>query len=272
MTLIKEFTDIGEQVTVRKKDIAERIYTELSIAYPSDYTEDSKGLRIPFFEQLVDLIGKGLLKEEAWEENTYRWGLEVGYLATSNGTPLNTTLQKTTLYKKVIIEDILKHVQKNLVQDLLLELTFDIDLAINNMVTGFCQAYKDYDQQQLKESEEKFLSLSTPVVPIFAELAVLPLVGQVDETRAEVMAEHVLIECKRLSINKLIVDLSGVYEINPLFQQGIMKLLDSLKLLGIKPILSGMRPEMSIEFVQLGINLSGIHIYQSLSKAVENHQ
>lgn len=264
--------DIGTQIGTRKKEIANQIFDELSLTSQSTYTEETKPSRISYFEKLVELIGQSLRQGESSYEQTYQWGKEIGKLATQYGTPLHTSIQSSTLYKQVILEDINKSNDEFLTKDLLLQLTIAIDHIFGTMITAFSEAYNDYAQEQLKASEEKYLSLSTPVVPIFDNLAVLPLIGQIEEARAEMMAEHVLVECKKLSINRLIIDLSGVYEVNPLFQEGIMKLIASLKLLGIEPILSGMRPEMSIEFIETGINLSGINIYQSLNKAVESHQ
>ncbi|MDT9024144.1 MULTISPECIES: STAS domain-containing protein [Rossellomorea] len=264
-------TSIGDQLIERKHEIANNIFSELLAAYPTIYVEARRIESLPYFEQLIELIGEGLLRGENNLDKSSQWGKEVGRLASGQGVPLHMSISKSSLYKKVILENIVLHNEATISKDILLQITNDIDHTFTTMISAFCEAYSEYAEEQLKISEEKYLSLSTPVVPIFSDLAVLPLIGQVDEVRGEMMAEHVLLECKKLSIHKLIIDLSGVYEVNPLFQQGIMKLIDSLKLLGIEPILSGMRPEMSIEFVQMGINISSLKIYQSLNKAVENH-
>lgn len=265
-------TSIGDQLIERKGEIANSIFSMLSSAYPSLYVEERKNDSLPYFVQLIELLGTGLLKGDSHHGHTREWGKEVGRLASGQGVPLNMSISKSSIYKKVILEDIILHHDESLTKEILLQITHDIDKSFTTMISAFCEAYSEYADEQLKISEEKYLSLSTPVVPIFSDLAVLPLIGQVDEARGEMMAEHVLLECKKLSIHKLIIDLSGVYEVNPLFQQGIMKLIDSLKLLGIEPILSGMRPEMSIEFVQMGISIANIKIYQSLNKAVEARQ
>jgi rsbT co-antagonist protein RsbR len=264
-------TSIGDQLIERKHEIANNIFSALLAAYPTLYVEARRIESLPYFEQLIELIGEGLLRGENNLDKSSHWGKEVGRLASGQGVPLHMSISKSSLYKKVILEDIVLHNEATISKEILLQITNDIDHTFTTMISAFCEAYGEHAGEQLKLSEEKYLSLSTPVVPIFSDLAVLPLIGQVDEVRGEMMAEHVLLECKKLSIHKLIIDLSGVYEVNPLFQQGIMKLIDSLKLLGIEPILSGMRPEMSIEFVQMGINISSMKIYQSLNNAVENH-
>jgi rsbT co-antagonist protein RsbR len=271
MSYININHSIGDQLKVNKRELSVDIFNDLHLQYPDTYPLENRENLFPYLEQLVELTGQSLLKNFENESEVYSWGKEVGNLATSHGIPLATTISKVTLYKKAILNGII-HWNNTLTPERLLEVTIEIDHVFNTMISAFSEAYSDYSQQQLNASEEKYLSLSTPVVPIFDHLAILPLIGKVDEVRAAIMTEHVLLECKNLSIHQLIIDLSGVYEVNPLFQEGIMKLIDSLKLLGIEPTLTGMRPEMSLKFIEVGITLSTINIFQSLSKAVEHHQ
>ncbi|MEL3971378.1 STAS domain-containing protein [Rossellomorea oryzaecorticis] len=271
MSYININHSIGDQLKESKRELSVDIFNELHLHYPDTYPVEHREDLLSYLEQLVELTGQSLLKNFENETEVYSWGKEVGNLATSHGTPLATTISKVTLYKKAILNGII-HWNDTLTPERLLEVYIEIDHVFNTMISAFSEAYSDYSQRQLKASEEKYLSLSTPVVPIFDHLAILPLIGNVDEVRADMMIEHVLLECKNLSIHQLIIDLSGVYEVNPLFQEGIMKLIDSLKLLGIEPTLTGMRPEMSLKFIEVGINLSTINIFQSLSKAVEHHQ
>jgi rsbT co-antagonist protein RsbR len=271
MSYININHSIGDQLIESKRELSVDIFNDLHLHYPDTYPVEHRKDLLSYLEQLVELTGQSLLKNFENEAEVYSWGKEVGNLATSHGVPLATTISKVTLYKKAILNGII-HWNDTLTPERLLEVNIEIDHVFNTMISAFSEAYSDYSQQQLKASEEKYLSLSTPVVPIFDHLAILPLIGKVDEMRADMMTQHVLLECKNLSIHQLIIDLSGVYEVNPLFQEGIMKLIDSLKLLGIEPTLTGMRPEMSLKFIEVGINLSTINIFQSLSKAVEHHQ
>jgi rsbT co-antagonist protein RsbR len=48
----------------------------------------------------------------------------------------------------------------------------------------------------------------------------------------------------------------------------IFKVMDSLNLLGIKPILTGIRPEIAQTMVQLGIDFGSVITYSSLQNAL----
>jgi rsbT co-antagonist protein RsbR len=263
---------IGDQIIENKRNLSLEIFKELHIHHPETYPEELLEGLLPYLDHLIELTGQSLLRNHDNAPAVYSWGKEVGKLSTEYGTPLPTIISKVTLYKKAILNSIIHWNDRSLNNEMLVKVNIEIDEVFNTMISAFSEAYSDYSKQQLTKSEEKYLSLSTPVVPIFENLAILPLIGQVDEVRADMMITHVLDECKNLSIHQLIIDLSGVYEVNPLFQEGIMKLIDSLKLLGIEPALSGMRAEMSLKFIEAGINLTNIKIYQSLNKAIQNLQ
>jgi rsbT co-antagonist protein RsbR len=71
-----------------------------------------------------------------------------------------------------------------------------------------------------------------------------------------------------LSLEYLIIDLSGVPIIDTMVADRIFKVIDSLTLLGIKPILTGIRPEIAQTMVQLGIDFSSVRTYSSLQNAL----
>jgi rsbT co-antagonist protein RsbR len=272
MSYININHSIGDQIVENHRNLSLEIYKELHIHHPETYPEEHLEGLLPYLDKLVELTGQSLLKNHENAQAVYSWGKKVGKLATEHGTPLPTTISKVTLYKKAILNSIIYWNDESLTNEMLVKVNIEIDQVFNTMISAFSEAYIDYSKQQLNKSEEKYLSLSTPVVPVFENLAILPLIGQVDEVRADMMIAHVLDECKKLSIHQLIIDLSGVFEVTPLFQEGIMKLIDCLKLLGIEPTLSGMRAEMSLKFIEVGINLTDIKIYQSLNKAIQDRR
>ncbi|MED4213667.1 STAS domain-containing protein, partial [Priestia megaterium] len=74
----------------------------------------------------------------------------------------------------------------------------------------------------------------------------------------------------RLQLQRLIVDLSGVYIIDTMVADQIFKVVDSLKLLGVETILTGIRPEVAQTIVSIGIDFSSLAIKSSLQKAIED--
>jgi rsbT co-antagonist protein RsbR len=125
-------------------------------------------------------------------------------------------------------------------------------------------------QLTLERAQSTFLELSVPVVPLAKEIAVLPLIGNIDTERANYLMEETLKSANRLQLQRLIVDLSGVYIIDTMVADQIFKVIDSLRFLGVETILTGIRPEVAQTIVSIGIDFSSLTIKSSLQKAIED--
>jgi rsbT co-antagonist protein RsbR len=82
--------------------------------------------------------------------------------------------------------------------------------------------------------------------------------------------EEALKSANRLQLQRLIVDLSGVYIIDTMVADRIFKVIDSLKLLGVETVLTGIRPEVAQTVVSIGIDFNNLTIKSSLQKAIED--
>jgi rsbT co-antagonist protein RsbR len=51
---------------------------------------------------------------------------------------------------------------------------------------------------------------------------------------------------------------------------GIFKVIDALKLLGVETVLTGIRPEVAQTVVSIGIDFNNLTIKSSLQKAIED--
>lgn len=121
----------------------------------------------------------------------------------------------------------------------------------------------------LDEAKSRIQSFSTPIVPIDEGVVVLPLVGEMDEIRSEIILEQVLAKSYQESIDYFIIDVSGLVIDNELVSQNIFRLTHSLKLLGAVPILTGVRPDQAIEFNKTGSEIHQLILKRSLKEALK---
>jgi rsbT co-antagonist protein RsbR len=97
------------------------------------------------------------------------------------------------------------------------------------------------------------------------------LVGDIDTLRASIIKEQTLTKANHLKLDTLIIDLSGVLIIDTMVANELMQIMNAaLELLGIKPILSGLRPELAQTIVQLRIDLKNTPTYGNLQQALHN--
>ena len=75
----------------------------------------------------------------------------------------------------------------------------------------------------------------------------LPLVGEIDLERGRYILEKALTETVRLRVDTLILDLSGVVKVDEHVADQVTKITRSLELIGVRPVLTGIRPEIVLK-------------------------
>jgi len=123
---------------------------------------------------------------------------------------------------------------------------------------------------ELDQANQQIQNLSAPFVPITDGIAILPIIGAINEQIAENIISLTLAKSQLLSLDYLIIDLSGVYQINPLVYASLMKIVNLLRLLGVEPVLTGMQPEIAAYAVKMNIDLQHIKIEANLEQALSN--
>ncbi|WP_409254255.1 PAS domain S-box protein [Bacillus sp. SCS-153A] len=125
-----------------------------------------------------------------------------------------------------------------------------------------------------KEQERRLLNeihqISTPVVPVSDGISIIPLVGTIDNDKSNLLLETLPVKLKGESdIKYVILDFSGVYNIDAQVIEFLYKLCSIMKMLGINPVLSGIRPKLAQKTVELGFNISSIKSLNNVKEAVK---
>jgi predicted ATPase/GAF domain-containing protein/tRNA A-37 threonylcarbamoyl transferase component Bud32 len=114
-------------------------------------------------------------------------------------------------------------------------------------------------QEQMFEAQRARLSeLSTPLIPITDEIVVMPLIGAVDAERAAQVLEVALEGAQRAAARVVILDITGMRQIDSGVAATLVKTATALGLLGTQAVLTGVRPEVAQALVGLGIDLESI--------------
>ncbi|WP_185971014.1 PAS domain-containing protein [Alkalicoccobacillus porphyridii] len=116
--------------------------------------------------------------------------------------------------------------------------------------------YRKEVETSYEKSLNEIKSLACPIVPLVKDIAVLPLIGEMNESRFDNVFDISTKEVVNQKIRTLIVDLSGLTTFNDLVVRDLVKLRDVLKLLGTELILSGVSGPMASKAIQLDGMLS----------------
>ncbi|ASK62268.1 histidine kinase [Virgibacillus phasianinus] len=118
------------------------------------------------------------------------------------------------------------------------------------------------------ELENEIYKLSSTVVPLMDKIAVLPLLGSINEERAIQILHNVPVNVQKKDIEYLIVDFSGIYRLDNIVTEYIFRITSVLSMIGVQTIVTGLRPELALTATQRGINFPSTPTMASVKDAL----
>ena len=269
----REIRLLGERVEEDQRLIAELIQEEAlkdaskeEVLQYKEILESVSQFRMSF----ITLLGKSI-QQYADPETVFKkiseWGEATGNYFLQEGMSLEDALAETHLYRKHIGKVIkTEAVQKKMPLEVLFEVMEFFHSLLDHAAHSYSSTYIDSYQKNLAAARKEFLELSSPVVPVNDQIAILPLVGAIEVDRAQHILEKTLLAAGRLQVSVLIIDLSGVVKVDSMVAEQIVKLMQSLNMIGVKAVLTGIRPEIAQTMIQLGIDVNGLALGGSLKQ------
>lgn len=128
-----------------------------------------------------------------------------------------------------------------------------INTRVDTFLNTFFISYSTYKDSLILANRELVENLSVPIIPINSSVSILPLIGSIDAFRASIIEEKVLTEVSVSRIQTLILDLSGIVDMEPEVIYHIMKIIDSSTMMGCKSIITGLRADVVRKMVAFGL-------------------
>ncbi|SHM40080.1 PAS domain S-box protein [Cryptosporangium aurantiacum] len=141
-------------------------------------------------------------------------------------------------------------------------------------VVGYVKISRDQSErreaeQLVSRQRDEILELSTPVIQVWDDVLVLPVIGTLDSARAARLTENLLERIARDQAEVVILDVSGVPAVDTEVAQHLLKTVEAARLMGSISVLSGVRPETAQAIVHLGIELGTLRCRSSLKDALQ---
>jgi rsbT co-antagonist protein RsbR len=121
-------------------------------------------------------------------------------------------------------------------------------------------------QQRL---DEQIAALALPVIPIRADVLVIPLIGALDRARSNQLRHRALEAIQRQQARTIILDITGVPVVDQEVAQELLQTANAARLLGTRPVLVGIRPEVAQALVSLNVNLVDLEVHATLQQSLE---
>jgi rsbT co-antagonist protein RsbR len=113
-------------------------------------------------------------------------------------------------------------------------------------------------EELIRSQANALTELSTPLIPISDHVVVMPLIGTMDAQRVEQVLETLLsgVSARRASV--AILDITGVSVVDAHVADALLQAARAVRLLGAEVVLTGIRPDVALTLVGLGLDLTGI--------------
>ncbi|SMQ85193.1 rsbT co-antagonist protein RsbR [Bacillus sp. OV166] len=149
------------------------------------------------------------------------------------------------------------------------EFILDYDKWISPINVAVFNQFAETWQRTVSLQKIALQELSAPLIPIFDNITIMPLVGTIDTERAKSIMENLLQGVVKHHAQVVLIDITGVPVVDTMVAHHIIQASEAVRLVGAKCLIVGIRPEIAQTIVNLGINLTQVMTKNSLQKGIE---
>jgi rsbT co-antagonist protein RsbR len=128
-------------------------------------------------------------------------------------------------------------------------------------------------QRKIEVIERQALAiseLSTPVLEIWDDVLVLPIIGTVDTRRSVEIMENLLDRIVTTKSRCVIIDVTGVEVVDTKTADYLTKVARAAGLLGARCVLTGLRPDVAQTLVEVGAEMQGVLTLRNLRDGLKD--
>ncbi|WP_409253996.1 STAS domain-containing protein [Bacillus sp. SCS-153A] len=223
-------------------------------------------------DELIESIAHIFVSKEKFTEKVNQWAEKIAEERVETKTSLYEVIQKFSIFRRIYWDYIEKFISENVIEATqVVEWSKALNTGIDSIIEKFTEHYHIKTRESFSKQEKLIKSITSPVIPVTENVAIFPLLGNLNITIADGLADSVLQQCTKYNISKLFIDISGVGTFDTMIANQIFQMISSLKLIGVETFLSGIRPELAMTAVHLGINFKEYPSYSSLKQALKEN-
>lgn len=113
--------------------------------------------------------------------------------------------------------------------------------------------------------------LETPSITVSDGVLLAPIVGNLDSTRAARLIERLLHDISSRRTRLLIIDISGVPEVDTQVAQALFRLVSAVRLIGTQVVLTGISAVVAQSVTTLGLSFEQVATARSPQEALLEH-
>jgi rsbT co-antagonist protein RsbR len=145
---------------------------------------------------------------------------------------------------------------------------FRVEKVLDRLAIFTFEAFVQTRERIISEQSLSLIELSTPVLLLWHQVLLLPLVGVIDTARTRQLTERLLETIARHEAQVTIIDVAGVPVLDTSVARHLMKTIDAARLLGTRVVMTGISPEGAQTLTKLGIGFSDVISRASLRSGI----
>jgi rsbT co-antagonist protein RsbR len=130
------------------------------------------------------------------------------------------------------------------------------------------EVFQKSREEVIGRQQNEMFELSCPVVEVWQGILALPIIGNFDSKRTQLVMETLLRQLAETQSEVAIIDITGVPMVDTLTAQHLLKTVSAARLMGAQCIISGVRPQIAQTIVHLGVSLGDVPTKASLAGAL----
>ena len=264
-----------DYMIAQSDDMIEDWYSRLPKTNEADFSLHApvhtvNALKKQFKEYLLLVTESLFLSDQERDKIVKEWTLTIAESRLDSRTPLSNSINAAGILRRVILKNIRDFTRKT-------HLKIEIDdifiweerfnSTVDQLAYTYTENYTKVLLNRILSQSDLINELSSPVIKLTETIGLLPLIGDIDSTRAKAINESTLQQSADTQISILIIDLSGVFIVDTMVAQRLFQTIHALKLIGVEVIMTGIRAEVAQTSVQLGIDFSSIQTESSVCQA-----
>jgi rsbT co-antagonist protein RsbR len=124
--------------------------------------------------------------------------------------------------------------------------------------------------QTIERQTAAIIELSTPILEVWDDVLVLPIVGAIDSARREAIMHGLLDQIARMQTKWVILDITGVELVDTHTADHLLQVVRAAALLGCASMMCGVQPAVAQTLVNLGVDLLELSTARTLKDALRH--
>ena len=141
--------------------------------------------------------------------------------------------------------------------------------AANRIANTVAVSFVEQRERVIRDQQDALLELSTPVLQVRERLLILPIIGVLDNARAQQLTEQLLHGIRAHRAKLVVIDITGVANVDEGVANSLVDTVTASRLMGADVIITGLSAEIAQTLVTIGVDLSKMHTVGDLQGGIE---